>query len=82
MIRSVDHDIAEPRNVHDWELTKDMTHLPPSRPLLHETPVAHLIAKSRILRIMGGILDFLSSLRPDSYDVILDLEEELQQAYL
>jgi hypothetical protein len=82
MIRSVDHDTAEPRNVDDWELTKDMTHLPPSRPLSHETPIAYLIAKSRILRIVGDILDFLSSLRPDSYEVVLDLEKELSQAHL
>ena len=44
--------------------------------------MAYLIAKSRVLRIIGGILDFLSSLRSDSYNVILGLEEELSQAHL
>jgi hypothetical protein len=82
MIRAGDHDTAEPRNVHDWELTKDMTNLPPSRSLSHETPMAYLITKGRILRALRGILDSLSSLRPDSYDFVLNLEEELSWAHL
>ena len=82
MIRSVDHDTAEPRSLYDWELTKDMVDLLPSRPPSCETPIAYFIAKSRILRALGGIVDFLSSLRPDSYDVVLALDEKLSQAHL
>ena len=80
MIRAADHDTAEPRAIDDWEMTNDMTCLPPYRPLSQETPMAYLIAKGRILKAFGGILDFLGSLRPDSYDAVLDLEEALSQA--
>lgn len=82
MIRAVDFDTTEPLNVHDWELTKDMIDLPRSRPLSQETPMVYLIAKGRILRAMRGILEFLSSLRPESYDTVLNLEEELSQAHV
>lgn len=82
VIRAVDHDTVEPRNIHDWELTKEMTSLLPSRPLTHETPMAYLIAKGRILRALGDILNTLSSLPLDSYESVLKLEEELSRAHL
>jgi hypothetical protein len=82
MIRAGDYDTAQPLNVHDWELTKDMTDLPPSRPLSQETPIAYLLSKGRILGALRSILEFLSSRRSDSYDSVLNLEEELSQAHL
>lgn len=82
MIRTVDCDTAQPLNVYDWELTKDMTDLPPSRPLSQETPIAYLLSKGRILGALRGILDFQSSLGSDSYDSVLKLEEELSLAHL
>ena len=80
MIRAGDHDTAEPRNMCDRELTCDMTRLPPSRTLSDETPMACLIAKCQILRALGDVLDFLGFLRADTYDVAMNLEEELSRA--
>lgn len=44
--------------------------------------MAYLIAKSRMLRALGEILDFLGSLRSDAYDAVLNLEVELSRAHL
>jgi hypothetical protein len=43
MIRIMDFDTTEPLNVYDWELTRDMTNLPLSRPLSQETPMAYSV---------------------------------------
>lgn len=81
MIRAVDHDTAEPRNIHDWELYEGMTELPPSRPPSEVTPVSYLIAKTRLFRPLGAVVDFVSSLRPDSYDVALQIDKQLSRAH-
>lgn len=81
MIRAADYDTTDPRNIHDWELMKDMTDLPPSRPLSEETPLSYLLAKGCLLRVLGDVLDSLSSLRPLPYDTVLHLEEGLSKAH-
>ena len=82
MIRAVDHDAAEPRNLHDWELYEGMTELPPSRPPSEETQVSYLITKAKLLRPLGAVVDVACSLHPNSYDVALQIDEQLSRAYL
>ncbi|KKK12426.1 hypothetical protein AOCH_003148, partial [Aspergillus ochraceoroseus] len=81
MIRSVDHDAAEPRNIYDWELNEEMTTLPRSRPLSEETPVSYLIVKSRVLRPLAAVTDFVCSLQADSYAAALQVDTQLCEAH-
>ena len=81
MIRSVDHDTVEPRNLYDWELDEGMSELPPSRPHSEATPVAYLLAKGKILRVLGEIVDLFSSLHSYRYETVLRLDDELSKAY-
>lgn len=79
MIRATEQDVATPRNLNDWELTEDITELPPSRPLTETTPVSYLLIKGRILEIMGKIVDFMSSLQVWDYESVLKLDYELEE---
>ncbi|KAI9811903.1 MAG: hypothetical protein M1827_005254 [Pycnora praestabilis] len=81
MVRSVESDTTVPRNIFDWELYEEMTELPPSRPSFDATPVAYLIAKNHLLRAVGDIVQYLSSLNPDRYEVVLTLDEKLDGAH-
>lgn len=81
MIRTLDSDTRDPRNLHDWELTENMTSLPESRPASEETPVTYMLAKRRIIKVGGEVINLIGSLSNADYDEILKLDDELAQAY-
>lgn len=80
MIRAVEQDTAEPRSLHDWEWSESTTELPPGRPESEATPVAYMVAKRRILLVLGDIVEFISSLQPFSYETVLELDTQLLKA--
>lgn len=82
MIRKSDIDTALPRNLFDWELSEDMTELPPARTETATTPVSYLTAKGSILRVLGDIVDFLSAIGPLSYATVMKLDGELAAAFM
>jgi hypothetical protein len=82
MTRTIDYDCGEPRNIHDWELYEGMTELPASRPPSEATPVSYLLAKARLLRPLGDVVDFISSPHSDSYDRALQIDEQLSNEHL
>src|SRR5271163_629759 len=82
MIYEATTDSAEPRNLHDWQLSKDMAELPPSRPPEEAAPVAYTITKARLLGTLGEIVRYLSALQLVSYDVVVQLDDDLLQAHL
>ncbi|CZT44129.1 uncharacterized protein RSE6_04257 [Rhynchosporium secalis] len=81
MIRDSDIDTAEPLNVYDWELTEDMTELPPEQPATALTPVSYLLAKGRIIRCLGHIIDFLSALGQYPYQEVQKLDKDMVGAF-
>lgn len=82
IILTLNHDSAEPKNVHDWELYEDMTELPESRPLSDITPVSYIISKARILQPLGEIVDFVSSPESHSYEKALQIDAKLSTSHL
>ncbi|KAI9697887.1 MAG: hypothetical protein M1820_007674 [Bogoriella megaspora] len=74
-------DTLEPRNVHDWELSEDMTTLPLSRPISEATAVTYLIIKSRLFRELGRVVDFNSNLSPGLYETVLEIDRALCDVY-
>jgi hypothetical protein len=82
MIYGVITDTAKPRNLHDWEFSKDMIDLPPSRPPGEETPVAYTITKARLLVALGKIARYLTALQPISWETVMQLDNGLLQAHM
>jgi hypothetical protein len=80
-IRTIDSDTLAPRNLHDWELTENMTALPESRSLEEETPVCYMLAKRKIISVAGDIISLIGSLSQHSYDEVLKLDDKMAQAY-
>ncbi|KAJ8119753.1 hypothetical protein ONZ43_g3369 [Nemania bipapillata] len=74
-------DTLEPRNLHDWELSEDMTRLPLSRPLDAPTTVRYLILKARLFRELGRVADFNSSPSLGSYDTVMDIDRAVHDVY-
>ncbi|GAM39498.1 hypothetical protein TCE0_034f11099 [Talaromyces pinophilus] len=74
-------DTMEPRNLYDWELSDDLTVLPPSRPMSEVTPVAYLISKTRLFRALGSITDFNNAPTQGPYEQVLDIDNNLIKAY-
>ncbi|KAI1379214.1 hypothetical protein F4677DRAFT_410932 [Hypoxylon crocopeplum] len=74
-------DTTEPRNLHDWELSEDITVLPASRPLAEPTPVTYLIVKGRLFRELGRIADINSTPGRPSYETILEVDRAVHEAY-
>jgi hypothetical protein len=81
MMPDIYSDTLEPRNLHDWELSSDMTVLPPSRPMTEPTPVTYLIAKGRLMRALGRVTDFNNAVRLGSYDQLLEIDRFLYQSF-
>ena len=81
MIRSEESDTDVPRNIHDAEMSKEMLELPPARPTSEPTAISYMIAKYRILRIIGEIMEASTSLRPPLYEHVLDLDKRLKVAF-
>ncbi|TVY88825.1 Pyrrolocin cluster transcription factor [Lachnellula willkommii] len=81
MIGSLKYDTLEPRSLHNSELYEGMTELPLSRPKAEQTPVAYMLSKGTVVRVIGEIGDFLNSLDTYSYDTVLKLDAELLRCH-
>ncbi|KAK9451148.1 uncharacterized protein V1518DRAFT_370393 [Limtongia smithiae] len=81
MMLAIHADTAEPRNLYDWELSDDMTILPPSRPLAEITPATYLIVKGRLFSALGRVADFNSTSYLGSYETVLEIDRVLYNAH-
>lgn len=82
LLRSQQHDTAEPRNLLDSDFDIATLELPSSRPETEVTPVLYSLAKNRIDRISGLISDLIADnpTQEYSYEKILELDRKLRQA--
>ncbi|WYZ34858.1 hypothetical protein EsH8_I_001134 [Colletotrichum jinshuiense] len=79
MIYNHDCDTQLPNNIFDEEFGPDTKVLPPSRPITDPTPIAYMIAKSRLCNEMGDILQATNRVgRQPSYDDILRFDARLR----
>ncbi|KAG8406448.1 hypothetical protein J3458_021280 [Metarhizium acridum] len=65
VIKDGQWDTMQPRNIYDSEFDEDATCLPPSRPESEATPVLHLLAKHKMLVVIGTIADTSMSVAAD-----------------
>jgi hypothetical protein len=77
MIRYAECDTVSPRNLYDEELDEDMTELPPSRPEIEMTPISYQIAKCRILRAFGYVIEHLHIVEEQPYESVMRLDAGL-----
>ncbi|KAB5546898.1 fungal-specific transcription factor domain-containing protein [Coniochaeta sp. 2T2.1] len=81
MMLAIYSDTQEPRNLHDWELSEDMTSLPPSRPMQESTSTTYLLLKGRLFKALGRVGDFNITTGEPSYETILEVDRALHDAY-
>jgi hypothetical protein len=81
MIQTRDCDTEAPRNLLYSDFTKDMTELPPSRPLTDSTPVSYLIYKCALMAVFKKIAAQTSSLQPVPYEEVLDLDKNMRDCF-
>ncbi|TDZ13165.1 Equisetin cluster transcription factor eqxF [Colletotrichum spinosum] len=80
MIYRHDCDTQLPNNIFDEEFGPDTKVLPPSRPKTEPTPIAYMIAKSKLCIEMGDILQATNRVgRQVPYDEILRFDERLRE---
>ncbi|KAH8204084.1 hypothetical protein TruAng_001766 [Truncatella angustata] len=73
-------DTAEPRNLNDTDLDQDTTELPPSRPETEHTTTIGVIARRRLLVVLGTISDLTAKVKPVSYSEFLKVDNSLHEA--
>jgi hypothetical protein len=81
MIKEGMYDTELPRNLQDEDFDEQTAILPPPRPEAEITHISYLIAKYRIKRIFGMIMDQAHSTLPFSYGEVMKLDGLLYAAY-
>lgn len=80
MIYDHDTDTKLPHNIFDEEFGPDTKVLPPSRPVTEPTPIAYMIAKSRLCIEFGTILQAVTRVgKQVTYDEILMHDRGLRE---
>ncbi|KAF7542877.1 hypothetical protein G7Z17_g11196 [Cylindrodendrum hubeiense] len=80
MIYEHDCDTQLPNNVFDDEFHPDIKSMPPSRPPTEPTPIAYMIAKSRLCNELGNILQATNRVgKHVQYDEIIRFDAKLRQ---
>ncbi|KAJ4196436.1 hypothetical protein NW755_001222 [Fusarium falciforme] len=80
MIYEHDCDTQLPNNIRDEEFGPDTKQLPPSRPSTEPTPIAYMIAKSRLCNELGNILQATNQVgKHVPYDEIIRFDAKLRQ---
>jgi hypothetical protein len=80
MINDWQSDTAEPRNINDSDFDEDTKELPPSRPETEMTTVLHIVARRRIFKALGAVVDITAAVRPCSYGEVMIVDKTLHDA--
>lgn len=80
MISDTQWDTAQPHNLQDSDLQAKSTQLPVSRPETEHTSSLGIIARIRILKVVGQIADLTSAVAPCSYAEIHRFDGLLREA--
>lgn len=81
MIREQETDAAEPKNLLDSDLSETMAVLPHPRPNTDITPVSFAIFMTRVLRLLGAIVDHVNSATPPSHSEVMSLDSRLLETH-
>ncbi|KAH8885862.1 hypothetical protein GQ53DRAFT_845252 [Thozetella sp. PMI_491] len=81
MVQAVKSDTRVPLNLQDQDFDEDSTELPPSRPETEITGMSYALAKGRLARVFGKIIEQANLLTLPDYAEVTALDRELQQAF-
>ncbi|KAK9244839.1 fungal-specific transcription factor domain-containing protein [Lipomyces tetrasporus] len=81
MIKELQSDTAEPRNLLDEDFDENAVELPPPRPDTDPTPIKYLVAKNKLVSVFGMISDLTTSTRPPLYTEVMRLDRILHDVY-
>ena len=81
MVQAIKSDTRVPLNLRDQDFDEDSTELPPSRPETEMTGMSYTLAKGRIARIFGKVVEQANLLTLPHYGEVMELDRELQQAF-
>jgi hypothetical protein len=81
MVQAIRSDTRVPLNLRDQDLDEDITKLPPSRPETEITGMSYILAKGRIARIFGTVVEQANLLTLPHHDEVMALDQELHQAF-
>ena len=81
MIHEEDCDTDPPGNLFDTDFGEECKALPPSRPPTDSTPMLYYRYKSRLARIFRRVYQNATSFNSLSYEEIMKLDAELDQAH-
>lgn len=79
--RGFQSDTRLPRNLHNEDMSPDMTDLPPERPDSELTIVLYTIAKAKLLSVFAPAADAAHSVTPPTYPEIMDLDRKLEEIH-
>jgi hypothetical protein len=74
-------DVKLPRNLRDCDFEENMTEMPSTRPETEWTPVLPLIARGRLIPVLGRICDINTNIEPPSYDEVVKIDALLEDVY-
>jgi hypothetical protein len=81
MVKENETDTAEPSNLLDSDFDESTTELPTPRPSNDATPLTYATHKTKLLTVLGAVIDETNSLKQSTYDAVMFLESRLQTAY-
>lgn len=81
MVQAVKSDTRVPLNLQDPDFDEDSTELPPSRPETEITVMSYTLAKGRLARVFGKIVEQANLITLPDYSKVTALDQELQQAF-
>ena len=81
MVQAVKSDTRVPLNLQDQDFDEDSTELPLSRPETEITGMSYTLAKGRLARVFGKVVEQANLLTLAKYAEVTALDQELQQAF-
>lgn len=75
------YDTKLPQNLHDSDFDEDSLEIPAPRPETEYTPILPLIAKGRLIAVLGLICDANTIIKPPSYDKTVKIDKSLQDVH-
>jgi hypothetical protein len=81
MVQAVKSDTRVPLNLRDQDFDEDTKELPPSRPETEITGMSYTLAKGRIARVFGKVVEQANLLTLPHYDEVMALDQELHHAF-
>lgn len=80
MVSESQCDTAEPRNLNDADLDAHTTELLPSRPETEYTTSTGVIARRRLLVVLGKISDLTAGVKSCTYEEVMRVDKALHEA--